>query len=261
MNPEGAVMRFLFASLLTAVAPAIALAQGDNPPLSGFDLAGSDPRAVQIADEVMTALGGRKAWDQTRYLTWNFFGRRTHVWDKYTGDLRLENEGTVVLTNLNTKKGRVWKNGQELKDGAELEKALYDAESAWINDSYWVFMPFKLKDSGVTLKYLGKGRTEAGDAADVLELTFAGVGRTPQNKYHVFVDEGSRLVTQWNYYANASDPEPAFKIPWLNWERHGQILLSADRGERKHQDLAVLDSVPASVFQSPETADLRPYFR
>jgi len=256
-----AVKRFLFASFLALVPSALAVAQGDNPPLPGFDVAGSDPKAVQIADEVMKALGGRKAWDETRYLTWNFFGRRTHVWDKHAGDLRFENEGSVVLMNLNTKKGRVWKSGQELTSAAELEKALYDAESAWINDSYWVFMPYKLKDSGVTLKYLGKGKTEAGASADVLELTFDAVGRTPQNKYHVFVDDQSRLVTQWNYYQNASDPEPSFKIPWLDWERHGRILLSANRGERKHQDVAVLDSVPESAFRSPAAVDLRPHFR
>ena len=256
-----AVKRFVFASFLALVASAFALAQGDNPPLPGFDVAGSDPKAVQIADEVMKALGGRKAWDETRYLTWNFFGRRTHVWDKYAGDLRFENEGSVTLMNLNTKKGRVWRSGQEVTNPEELAKALYDAESAWINDSYWVFMPYKLKDSGVTLKYLGKGKTEAGASADVLELTFENVGRTPENKYRVFVDDQSRLVTQWNYYAKASDPEPSFKIPWLDWERHGQILLSGNRGERKHQDVAVLDSVPESVFRSPAAVDLRPHFR
>jgi len=255
------VKRFLVASILALVAPAIVLAQGDNPPLPGFNLAGSDPKAVQIADEVMKALGGRKAWEQTRYLTWNFFGRRTHVWDKFSGDLRFENEGTVTLMNLNTRKGRVWKEGREIASPAELEKALYDAESAWINDSYWVFMPYKLKDGGVTLKYVGKGKTEAGASADVLELTFQNVGRTPQNKYHVFVDDQSRLVTQWNYHQEASDPEPSFKIPWLDWERHGQILLSANRGERKHQDVAVLEGVPDSVFRSPAAFDLRPHFR
>jgi hypothetical protein len=239
----------------------MALAQGENPPQQGFDLRGSDPKAIQIADEVMKALGGRKAWDDTRYLTWNFFGRRTHVWDKYTGDLRFENEGTVTILNLNSKKGRVWRNGQEVTDPAELGKALYDAESAWINDSYWVFMPYKLKDTGVTLKYLGKGTTEAGASSDVLELTFENVGRTPQNKYHVYVDDRTRLVTQWNYYQNASDPEPSFKIPWLDWERHGKILLSANRGERKHQDLAVLGSVPDSLFREPAPVDLRPRFR
>jgi hypothetical protein len=176
--------RFLFASFLALAGHLLALTRQENPPLPGFDLEGSDSKAVQIANEVMSALGGRKAWDQRRYLTWNFFGRRTHVWDKHTGDLRFENEGSVVLMNLNSKKGRVWRNGQELKDPAELEKALYDA-----------------------------------------------------------------------------DPEPAFRIPWLNWERHGRILLSADRGERKHQNLAVLDSVPRAVFQSPEALDLRPHFR
>ncbi len=172
---------------------------------------GSDPKAVQIANEVMNALGGREAWEETRYLTWNFFGRRTHVWDKWKGDLRFENEGSVTLLNLNTKKGRVWKSGQEVTDPAALEKALYDAESAWINDSYWVFMPYKLEDQGVTLKYLGKGKTETGLSADVLELTFENVGRTPQNKYHVFVDDRSRLVTQWNYYEKASESRAGFQ--------------------------------------------------
>ncbi len=221
----------------------------------------SDEKAVAVADEVMEALGGQSAWDNTRCLTWSFFGRRTHVWDKFTGDLRYENEDTLVLMNLNTKKGRAWKNGEEVSDPAALEEALYSAESRWINDSYWVFMPYKLKDPGVTLKYLGIGTTEAGDEADVLELTFEGVGRTPENKYEVFVDAESRLVTQWNYYPKASDPEPRFKVPWLDWTRKGQILLSANRGERKHENVAVLEGVPESVFQSPDPVQPMSYAR
>ena len=102
-------------------------------------------------------------------------------------------------------------------------------------DSYWVFMPFKLKDSGVTLKYSGKSETADGKPADVLELTFKDVGRTPENKYHVYVDEDSRLVTQWDYYENASDPEPRFQMPWQNWQKQGGIMLSADRGERARE--------------------------
>ena len=113
-------------------------------------------------------------------------------------------------------------------------------------------MPYKLKDTGVTLKYLGKRTTQAGASADVLELTFKNVGRTPENKYHVYVDDESRLVTQWDYYPKASDPEPRFQLPWLEWERHGAILLSASRGERQHEDVAVLVGVPDSVFESPD---------
>lgn len=252
-------MKSLFVALTVSIG---ALAtQEVNPPAPGFDTRGSDAKAVAIADEVMKALGGRKAWDETRFLTWKFFGRRTHVWDKLTGDLRLESGDGVVLMNLGSKTGRVWKDGQEVSDPGELAKALDDAYAAWINDSYWMFMPYKMKDSGVTLKHPGKGTTAAGARADVLELTFANVGRTPENKYHVYVDEKSRLVTQCDYYAKASDPQPTFQMPWLDWERHGMILLSANRGERRHENVAVLEGVPRSVFESPAPVDLRPFFR
>ena len=120
-------------------------------------------------------------------------------------------------------------------------------------------MPYKLKDTGVTLKYLGDRNTEAGRPADALELTFENVGRTPENKYHVYVDKESRLVTQWDYYPKASDPEPRFRIPWNDWTKHGDILLSADRGERKHENLTCLENVPDSVFESPEPVDVMQY--
>ena len=45
-------------------------------------------------------------------------------------------------------------------------------------------MPFKLKNSGVTLKYLGDTTaTKDGKPADVLQLTFEGMGVTPDNKH------------------------------------------------------------------------------
>ncbi|HXV62155.1 MAG TPA: hypothetical protein VEK15_15755 [Vicinamibacteria bacterium] len=233
----------------------------DYPPAPGFDLDGSDPEAVSIANEVMEALGGYEAWNETRFLTWKFFGRRTHVWDKHTGNLRFENEGTIVLMNLNTKQGRAFENGEEILDDAKREEALQRAYGAWINDAYWVFMPYKLKDTGVTLRYLGNRTTEAGAEADVLELTFESVGLTPENKYHVYVDKTTRLVTQWDYYPKATDSEPGFKIPWQDWKRYGAILLSADRGERKHENLAVLENVPDSVFESPAPLDPLAYAR
>ena len=32
---------------------------GDNPSAPGFNAAGSDPKAIALADEVMAAMGGR----------------------------------------------------------------------------------------------------------------------------------------------------------------------------------------------------------
>jgi len=207
----------------------------------------------------MEAMGGRKAWDETRYLAWRFFvpqPGRTHVWDKWTGDLRYENGTTLTLMNINTKEGAVWKDGKKVEDPAEAKKLLQQGYEAWVNDSYWLFMPYKLKDSGVTLKYKGEGTTEDGKPADMLQLTFKGVGVTPQNKYDVWVDQASGMVTQWAYYLNNTDAEPKFKTPWANWTKHGKIMLSGDRGKMQLTDIAVYDKVPESVFKSPEPPQL-----
>lgn len=242
------IVLFFFAQSLQAQDDA-------NPALPGFNIEASDEKAIQIADEVMQALGGRDNWDATRHVTWRFFGRRLHVWDKWSGDFRWESKDVVVLMNLNTQKGRAWKNGEEITHPDSLTKALKNANSAWNNDSYWMFMPYKLKDSGVTLKYIGEGKMIDDRPADILQLTFANVGDTPENKYLVYVDKQSRLVEQWDFFVKAEDTEPRFQIPWINWEKHGGILLSADRGKYKHSDIAVFDKLPASVYSDPAPLD------
>ncbi len=242
--------------------------QSENPPLPGFDAAGSDAKAVEIADQVMEKMGGRKNWDATRFVTWKFFGRRMHVWDKHTGNYRLEfqdrrtQSNMLVLMNLNTQKGRAWNSGEEITDADSLQKVLKQANSAWINDSYWVFMPYKLKDSGVTLKYHGEGKMTDESDAHILQLTFKDVGDTPQNRYLVYVNKSTMLVEQWDFFRNAEDEKPGFQIPWTNWKQYGKILLSDKRGqgrdgsERGHSDLAVFETLPAAVFENPDEIDI-----
>ncbi len=236
-----------------------------NSPADRFDHRGSDPRAIEIADRVMAALGGHRAWDSTRYLTWRFFGDRRHLWDRKNGDLRIEKTGqagesVVIIMNLHTVQGRVFSGGQELTDPEKLKEMLEDGRRAWINDSYWLLMPYKLKDKGVTLRYLGEAKTLEGSAAQILQLTFTGVGVTPQNKYHVYVGRETGLVEQWDFYRDKTDEKPVFKVPWRDWKRYGRIMISGDRGESNGKaarltDIAVFDELPASVFDSAEDVD------
>lgn len=213
----------------------------------------ADEKAAAIAAKVMEAMGGAKAYNNTHYLTWRFFGKRFHVWDKWSGDARVEDgKGLVVSVNINTRKGKAWQNGVEITDAAVLEEKLTWGYEAWINDSYWLVMPYKLRDPGVTLAYTREDKTEDGRAADVLTMTFENVGVTPENKYEVFVDKESGLVTQWSFFEKAADSQPRFTNPWSNWKRHGEIMLSADRGRGSHTDVAVLTQVPATTFTSPE---------
>ena len=227
-----------------------------NPSLPGFDLEGSDERAIRIADEVMAACGGRDAWDNTHYVTWRHFGRRLHVWDKWSGNIRVEAKNTVILLNVHSRQGKAWKEGEKISHPDSLEQALQFGYEAWINDSYWLFLPFKLKDSGVTLKYLGERKTQDERDAETLSLTFKEVGVTPHNKYHVYVDKETHLVSQWDFFRDAADKEPRFSNPWLNYQKYGKILLSDDRGRGKHSDIMVFDELPVAVFESPEPVDL-----
>jgi plasmid maintenance system killer protein len=222
----------------------------ENPAAPGFNNTGSDEEAIEIADKVMEAMGGRKAWDQSRCIEWDFFGSRKLIWDKKTGMVRINyhNEDQQAVINIHTREGQVRKNGELITQPDSLSKYLDQAYRTWINDSYWLVMPYKLKDSGVTLKYLGEDNTRNGDQAYKLQLTFESVGVTPQNKYNIWVDQKSYLVTQWAFFRENSMDEPNFITPWADYRKYGGILLSGDRGDRKLTDIAVLDRVPEGIF-------------
>lgn len=220
-----------------------------NYPAEGFDIEGSDPQAIVLADKVMTSMGGRKAWDNTRYLSWNFFGARKLLWDKQAGNVRIDipKDDITILMNVDEMTGKVQKKGVEVSADS-VSYYLNMGKRIWINDSYWLVMPFKLKDSGVTLNYIREDTTQAGEMSDVLRLTFEDVGVTPNNAYEVWISNEDYLVKQWAYYTNASDSLPRFTLPWGDYQQKGDILLSGERGERDLTEIEVLESVPEGTF-------------
>ena len=226
----------------------------DNPPAEGFNAEESSPFAVILADQVMNSMGGRKAWDDTNVLYWNFFGARTLLWDKENNRVRIDmpkNEMVMTL-NMDDMSGKVWKSGEEMQSPDSLTKYLDRAKRIWINDSYWLVMPFKLKDSGVTLTYVGEDTTQTGVKADLVRLTFEGVGVTPQNAYNVWIDYDNKLIQQWAYFSDATNEEPNFVLPWTDYEKYGDIMLSGERGDRDLTDIKVLKKAPKGAFESPE---------
>jgi plasmid maintenance system killer protein len=212
--------------------------------------ADSEPAAIKIADEVMEAMGGLDNWNNTQFITWSFFGRRKHTWDKKTGNIRIEvpSDSMIYLMNVKNMTGKIRKGTEEITHPDSLQKYLAQGKSMWINDSYWLVMPFKLKDPGVTLKYLGEMANQAGRMSDVLELTFKKVGDTPDNKYHVMVDKETRLVNEWSFFSHWSDTEPRFIMPWQDYKEYGNILLSGDRGKAYLSAIAVYENLPGKIF-------------
>ena len=250
-------MRGLVLMLLFSFVPACASTDAAlDPSAIERSRSDADDRARELAESVVANLGGWEAWNSMRYLAWSFFGGRRHVWDKATGDWRLDDGGKVVLMNLGSRAGRVFENGTEVFDPVRRKELLDEAWSKWINDSYWMFLPWKLLDPGVRLRHLGSAALENGAPAQVLELTFAGVGLTPKNRYLVHVGDESGLVEQWAFFPDADDEKPRFTLPWRGWKRFGRLMLCTDHGnlpgrENTDWNVAAPADVPRAVFEDP----------
>lgn len=279
----GAWLLALLLPLLRAL-PALAAAP------QVFDPAQSDPQAVATADLVMAALGGPQAWEQTRFLHFAFAverssGRtayRTHLWDRWDGRLRYQATGKdgapfVVLIDVNSRRGEAYRLPRETPaqappgeggpvpapakiDPETSRLLLEEAYEAWINDTYWVLMPYKMKDPGVRLKYAGEASRD-GDEYDLIELAFAGVGLTPGDRYWAHVNRKTHLMDRWSYILQDDPPgsEPTL-WDWKGWTRRGRILLCPEKVTMRkgatvkivHPILEVYDTLPDAYFSSPE---------
>jgi hypothetical protein len=192
-----------------------------------------ESKATAIADQVMRALGGRAAWDRLPGLRWTFEvsvndtlrpGRR-HAWDKMNGWHRVEGQTRAgvpycYIGNLDRDEGRAWMDGNAI-EGDSLQKLLKRSKSMWINDAYWMLMPYKLRDPGVHLSYDGDTLI-AGITYDRLALSFENVGDTPGDRYWVYVNRANHRVERWDMVLEGDQP-PAKSYTWEGWEQHGGL--------------------------------------
>lgn len=226
-----------------------------------------DPRAAAVADQVMEALGGQKNWNNTHFLRFDFAvdvkGKpvmsRSHWWDKWTGRYRVEGktkEGDpwVVLMNLNTKDGSAWLKGKPL-EGDEKKKYLEKGYAVWVNDTYWLLMPYKMKDQGVHLALAGEAK-ENGRTYDKLQLSFENVGLTPKDRYWAWVNRDTHMVDRWEYILQ-DQKGPASRFEWSGWKKMGNVMLAPERMNAKEQEriyfpvLDVPQSLPDEKFTTP----------
>lgn len=244
-------------------------AEGPDPAtLASFD----DPEVARIWSGMMDSIAPDDGWEQTRWLRFDFVvdrgedppTRRSHRWAVWEGDYRIEapvggDQTMVALFNVDhpTEGERIWVDGTEVADPARSDSLAERAHAMFVNDSYWLLMPFKWADPGVNARYLGQMETWD-ETYDVVELTFEGVGLTPQNKYRAFVDTASGMMELWQHFRDAGDQEPGFTLAWTDWERHGPILLSPRRLDRegagsiRFENLEAGTSVPEDAFAPPE---------
>ena len=258
--PAGAVL--LLAAALATPAPALA--------------ADPAPEAVSLARRTMAAMGGEDRWRAARLLRFDFTSVRdgqpgalySHWWDRQTGDYRLEGvdkEGVPyrVLFDVDDRTGRAWSGGRELA-GEDLARLLEMAYGRFINDSYWLLMPWKWLDPGVRLGHEGR-RTVDGAEYEVVTLAFEdGVGLTSRDRYWVLVSPESGRVARWEYVLQDQEGNPGQGQPtawaWEEWKPTAAgIELATVRRRLGGPDVQIRFPV-AEAWSEPSAEQLREAF-
>jgi hypothetical protein len=138
-----------------------------------------------------------------------------------------EGRAYVVLFDLDTRKGRAWLDGREQEDP---EKLLEYGYGRFINDTYWLLVPAKMLDPGVTLEAAGSRTDECGRTYDGVRLAFDAVGLTPGDQYWLWVDRDTGLVDLWQMQLQSMKPEdPKLEYRFREYERIGGLLLSLSK--------------------------------
>lgn len=182
-------------------------------------------KADSVAMRAFEAFGGPAAWAQIPNLRFDFVVerdgntafKRSHLWDRRNGRYRVEYEAgadstAVVLFDTDTREGTAYINGQAVADTANAD-LVEGGYHAYLNDIYWLMMPTKLFDEGVSRSI----DADSSDAStDVVHLTFDGVGYTPDDRYWVFVDKATGRVKRWTFILQGRDQ--ARTSEWTDYE-------------------------------------------
>lgn len=208
-----------------------------------FDASKSDAKAVAVVDAMQKALGMPEHWQQARYFSYHWIvsrdgkelANRRHDWDRFTGRYRLEyrnrdGQHVVALFKTQTKSGDVFVDGEPVTVDSTKNKLLENAYGAYINDSYWLLMPYKLKEPGVRLSYDGEEKDPDGTTFDVVKVTFDSVGLTPGDTYWAYVDRTDHLMKKWRYFLQGwPEDRDRGSAYWQDWRDFNGIKLALNK--------------------------------
>ncbi|RDV37033.1 hypothetical protein DV096_16110 [Bradymonadaceae bacterium TMQ3] len=208
--------------------------------------------AGELAARVYEAHGGQR-WPQVEELGFRFVVKNkgeesfaaSHDWKVWEGVDRVrwtdENGGEWDVTvNLDDGVAREASRDGEALEGEALEVAGKSAYTRWINDAYWLLMPIKVFDPGVSLGYEGPVERD-GETLEVLELSFEGVGLTPGDRYLVQVDPQSHEVRAWEMHLQGDRPPQL--VDWDDYQELGPLRLPVTRNFEGSERQIIFDEL------------------
>ncbi len=230
----------------------------------------SDPKALEFANQTMQAMGGLEVWNGVRYLRFDFvvekdgkeISRHAHLWDKFAGRYRVQGkmrDGSsycVLFEDVNRKTGKAYIGGR-LMESKEAEEKLQYGYNRFINDTYWLLMPWKMKDPGVRLRYEGPQMDSlTGKSFEIIHLDFDKVGLTPKDQYWAYINSETFLMERWKFLLQDGEQGT---YEWKNWGNYGNlkfsVLKNAADGSRsiRTENIKIYDTLNDDLFTKTET--------
>jgi hypothetical protein len=195
-----------------------------RPPAAAaaFDRAGSDPKALEIADRVIAAAGGADRWGATKQLKWSekvSTGTGAAIefdeaWDRWNGRHynSLHNGTFNVVTMMSLYDGSASAlsehNHQMTRmPGQDAERAISNARDRFQFDTAALVLAFLLESPGVKLGLTPDYVAEPGaEPADSLKVTFDPKDPTRSSTYYAIVNRQTNQIDRFEI-VKPGDPD------------------------------------------------------
>ena len=175
----------------------------------------------QLATDLWKASGGEN-WAKVREVRFTFVVEQEgkplfsaqHVWNVAAGTDQVK-----------------WKDkqGKDHQVTANLFAPPSDDEgkaayARWVNDSYWLLAPLKIRDHGVKVE-MGGLKDLNGVTCETARLKFDNVGLTPTDQYVFYIDPKTKLPRAWDYIPQSGT---GMQATWEKFQSFGGLNLATE---------------------------------
>jgi hypothetical protein len=181
----------------------------------------SADKGQQLATDIWKASGGEN-WAKVKEVHFTFVVEQEgktlfsaqHVWNVLAGTDEVK-----------------WKDkqGKDHDVTANLTAPASDDEgktcyARWINDSYWLLAPLKIRDRGVKVE-AGGPKDVKGVSCETVRLKFDNVGLTPTDQYVFYIDPKTKLPIAWDYIPESGT---GMQATWEKFQSFGGLNLATE---------------------------------
>ncbi len=195
------ILRFFGLLFLVLLAIAITIYVIVDKPLPNGTL-GQD--AELLADEMLSVLN-KQAFDSLEYIEFTFRNSNYYQWDRANNNVMVKWLEEEVYLDLN----------QSIDTYNLLEIKAYQK---FINDSFWLIAPFKVRDEGVIRSTL---QVENGRG---LLVTYSSGGLTPGDSYLWIIDNRGFPIA-WRLWTS-NIPIGGLELSWSGWVKMNEVWFS-----------------------------------